>query len=525
MKKSILILLTLCGTLAFAQKKVSGFVYEDANQNGKKERKEKGLAKVSVSNGIQVVQTDENGKYELPLSDDNQIFVIKPSGYAFAIDEFNLPKFYVTHKPNGSPDADFKYKAVAPTGKLPKSVDFGMVAQNESKDFSAFLFGDPQPYSLEELEYFRKAIVTEAANNKNGVLLGISLGDLVGDNLSYHPPYKEVMKEMGLPWYNVIGNHDMNYEAKEDLYSDETFELNFGPANYAFNYGEAHFLILDDIIYPDPRDGKGYWGGFRPDQIEFVQNNLKFIDKDKLIVISFHIPLFVGDEQHFHPESRQQLFDLLKDYPNILLLSAHTHFQTNQFYTEEKGWKGAKPLHEYNVGTTSGDWYSGEFNENGVPVSTMRDGTPVGYAFLNIKGNQYELDYKVVGKPLDYKMEIYAPKVVADKGWNTAMVFANVFMGTENDKVEIRFDDGEWKPMVKVKTEDPSYYAAVQKWDLSETLLTGRRPSNPVESSHIWSAKISNKLGVGNHKIEIKITDMFGRTFSDTETYRIEAKK
>lgn len=525
MKKYILILTAFIGSFAFAQEKVSGFVYEDTNQNGKKEKREKGLSGVSVSNGTQVVQTDAKGKYELPLSGDNQIFVIKPSGYAFALDEFNLPKFYVTHKPEGSPDDAFKYQAVEPTVELPKSVDFGLIVKQESKDFSAFLFGDPQPYSLEELEYFRKAIVTEASNSKNGELFGISLGDLVGDNLSHHLPYKEVMKEMNLTWYNVIGNHDMNYEANEDLHSDETFELNFGPANYAFNYGDAHFLVLDDILYPDPRDGKGYWGGFRPDQIEFVKNNLKFVDKNKLIVVAFHIPLFVGDEQHFEAQSRQQLFDLLKDYSNILILSAHMHMQSNQFYTEKHGWHGAKPLHEYNVGTTSGDWYSGEFNEKGLPVSTMRDGTPVGYAYLKIKGNQYELDYKVAGKPLGYKMEIYAPKVIADKGWNTAMVFANVFMGAENDKVEIRVDKGEWKPMNKVETEDPSFYATVQKWDLSETLMKGRRPSNPVESSHIWSARIPNKLGLGEHEIEIKITDMFGREFIQSKSYRIEPKK
>ncbi len=55
-----------------------------------------------------------------------------------------------------------------------------------------------------------------------------------------------------------MGNHDMNYDAVADSLSDETFESNFGPANYAFNYGQAHFIVLDNILYPDPRDGNGY---------------------------------------------------------------------------------------------------------------------------------------------------------------------------------------------------------------------------------------------------------------------------
>lgn len=76
-----------------------------------------------------------------------------------------------------------------------------------------------------------------------------------------------------------MGNHDMNYDATTDEQSDATFKKNFGPSNYAFNYGNVHFIILDDILYPDPRDGKGYWGGLRPDQLSFIENDLKLVDK------------------------------------------------------------------------------------------------------------------------------------------------------------------------------------------------------------------------------------------------------
>ncbi len=64
-------------------------------------------------------------------------------------------------------------------------------------------------------------------------------------------------------------------------------------------------MILDDILYPDPRDGKGYWGGFREDQIQFIQNDLKLVDKIKLIVVSFHIPLEHNNEDNFRNADRQ----------------------------------------------------------------------------------------------------------------------------------------------------------------------------------------------------------------------------
>lgn len=75
------------------------------------------------------------------------------------------------------------------------------------------------------------------------------------------------------------------------------------------------------------------------------------------------------------------------------------HNQRQDYYGKTKGCFQEKPHHHYNVETTSGDWYSGKLNSDGVPVSTMRNGTPKGYTFINFKGNQYSLNYKIAGKP------------------------------------------------------------------------------------------------------------------------------
>lgn len=55
-------------------------------------------------------------------------------------------------------------------------------------------------------------------------------------------------------------------------------------------------------------------------------------------------------------EDRQRVFDMLQEFGNVLIMSAHTHFQEQIEYTEIEGWKGSKPLHEFNAGTTSGDF-------------------------------------------------------------------------------------------------------------------------------------------------------------------------
>lgn len=509
--------LALC---AAAQDRATGYVFNDANANGRRDAGEAGIANVSVSNGVQVVQTGSDGQYTVPVGNDNVIFVIKPAGYDAPLDAFNLPKTYYIHKPGGSPSS-LEYPGVAPTGELPESVDFALRPVDEPEAFKALVFGDPQAYDEKEMEYFAKGVVSEVTGIRD-VAFGISLGDLVGDVLSLHPHYKQAVAKIGIPWYNLMGNHDMNYDVDADSLADETYEANFGPANYAFNYGNAHFIVLDDILYPDPRDGRGYWGGFRKSQLDFVENDLKFVDKDKLIVLAFHIPLAHENGNSFRPEDRQRLFDLLRDFPNTLSLSAHMHTQTQHFYTKADGWHQEKPHHEYNVGTTSGDWYSGLPDERGVPDATMRDGTPNGYAFLHVDGNEYRLEYKVAGKPADYQINVFNPKVVAQGRGTRAGIFANFFMGHHGNTVEYRVDGGEWRRMTPVQSPDPAYLALVHPWDNSNELLPGRRPTDAVPSAHVWRGAIPTNLEVGTHTIEVRATDDYGNTFTQTSTYRIE---
>lgn len=500
-----------------AQEYAKGVVFHDSNKNGKKDRTELGLAAVSVSNGVDVVQTNEKGEYKIPISNGNIIFVIKPTGFNFPLNSQNLPEYYYIHKPQGSPK--LKYVASLPTGKLPSKLDFPMYQQEESKQFKALVFGDPQAYNLEEIDFFKKGIVDDINKGEN-IAFGISLGDLVGDDLVLHEPYKEAIKHIGKPWYNVMGNHDMNYDVTADSLSDESFEHNFGPNNYSFNYANAHFIVLDNILYPNPRTGKGYLGGFRKDQLDFVENVLKYVPKDKLIVLSFHIPLRHKNSDAFRNEDRQRLFDILAPFKHTVSMSAHTHYQTQIFYGKEEGWRQEKPHHEYNVGTTSGDWYSGAFNAQNVPSSTMRDGTPKGYATLNVDGNQYSFDYKVAGERKDYQIKITAPKVIQKKHVGRYKISANFFLGQSNDKVEYRIGNSEWKIMQYVQTPDPSYQFEVLKYDTANELMEGRRPSNPVVSTHLWEVKFP-KLSEGTHTLEVRATDMYGRTHLENTTITV----
>ncbi|NGM62135.1 hypothetical protein G5B30_09435 [Sphingobacterium sp. SGG-5] len=506
----------LVSNLSYGQEIAQGIVYEDINQNGRKERKEKGVAQVAVSNGVEVVLTDISGKYQLPARENSIFFVIKPNGYHFPLNENNNPQFYYIHKPEGSPK--LKFTGSEPTGKLPKSLDFALMKDNkEQKNFRALVFGDPQAYTMEEVDYFDKGIVQDITDPEQ-FSFGLSLGDLVGNDPTLFIPYNKAVAQLGMPWFNVMGNHDMNFDVQDDIYADETFEKTFGPNNYAFHYGDAYFIVLDNILYPNPQTGKGYLGGFRKDQLDFVENSLKFVPKDKLIVLAFHIPL----RSAFRKEDRQRLFDLLVEYPNTLSLSAHTHLQRHNFYTKEEGWQQDRPHHEYNVGTTSGDWYSGLTNKQGVPASTMRDGTPKGYAILNVQGNTYTLDYKVAGESEDYQMNIIFPAVLKRSNVSRHTLYTNFFMGSAKDVVEYSLDGKKWVKMKYAEVEDPKYQYEVLKFDNADMLMDARRPSTPVTSTHIWTIKLpKKKLAAGRHTIHVRATDLFGKTHLQSKEVEI----
>ncbi len=312
--------------------------------------------------------------------------------------------------------------------------------------------------------------------------------------------------------------------------SDETFEKYFGPATYAFNYGNVHFIVFDDILYPDPRDGMGYWGGLTKRQFGFIKNDLKYIPKDKLIVFASHIPISEDEEEvapnydAFRDADRNKLFELLKDYPYTFSMSAHRHKQSQDFLTAKDGWLGEGMHHHFNVGATCGSRYTGQLNDKGVPISTMRDGTPKGYVFITFTDNKYVIDYKVADKPSDYHINIYAPKAVEKDKRTSAEIAANFFMGSKYDTLLYRIDDQEWRTMRYSEKFDPSYCFSIYQWDASETLLPGNRPSLPNVSKHLWVAPVPVNLEKGNHKIQVKVTDRYGRDFKAEKVYRIEVK-
>jgi hypothetical protein len=508
-----------------------GRVFHDRNGNGVLDGRERGVSNVAVSNGPDVVRTDRKGRYMLAVdAEDAIVFVVKPRGWATPVSNQGIPRFAYIHKPAGSP-SDLRFPGVAPTGPLPASIDFPLTRRREPDAFRMVVFGDTQTATREEVDLLARDVVAELVGVD--AAFGITLGDVVNDDLSLLDAVNAVVGGIGLPWYNVHGNHDMNYRATGDQHADETWERVYGPATYAFEYGPVHFIVLDDVIYQgwntDSNEPGGYRGGLSDDALAFVRGYLKDVPEKHLVVLLLHIPLappagFQVPSGYQVPE-RFELFRILSRFPHTFSISSHMHVQYHQFLGPEEGWQRPEPHHHLVHATACGSWWRGERDELGIPHATMRDGAPNGYSIVTFDGNDYAVRFRASRRPEHHQMRIVAPESVNAAEADGVEISVNVFAGSDRSRVEMRVADpgapgeeGDWTPLRRVVRVDPVFEEIYAR----EESTASPQPLPPVPSPHLWVGNLPTGLTPGTTAIHVRETDMFGRVSRGYRLIRIE---
>lgn len=492
-----------------------GRVFIDTNGNEQHDAGERFLEGVRVSNGRDIVRTDKAGRYEVAVDDDDIIFVIKPRGYRTKLSDENLPRFFYIHKPKGSPKLNFR--GVEPTGPLPKSIDFPLYPQEEPKKFHAILFGDPQPRNQEEVDWISHDVVEELVGTKAS--FGVTLGDIVFDNLNVMQPLNRSIALLGIPWYNVIGNHDINYDVKTRELANETFERIYGPSYYSFDHGPVHFLVLDNIDwrFDDGQKKMTYRGGIGEAQLNFIKRDLSLIPDDQLVVLLMHVPLT-------NTHDRKDLYKLIQDRKFCMSVSGHTHTHEHIFIRKADGWGGAKPHHHVINVTVCGSWWSGSKDERNIPHATMTDGAPNGFSTISFDGTDYRIDFHAAGRSANYQMALHAPDVVKSAESAKSSLFANVFNGSEKTVVEMRIGNaGIWLPMKHVREVDPKLQSVYDREAnvLSKDKTLFRQLSKPKPSTHLWRLNFPAELRAGTHMIFVRARDTKNREYRGNRVLRV----
>ena len=521
---------------ARAAETAQGTVYED--RDGRP-----GLPGVLVSNGRDVTVTDAQGRWSLPAPSPCVFFVIKPAGYMPPVDPLtHSPRFSYVHSPEGSPPG-LTFEGLAPTGPLPASIDFALKAHAEPDAFEVVLFTDPQPETDVEIDYIREDVIAPAA--EIGAAFGLTAGDIMFDDLSMYDRFNRLIGTIGVPWWNIGGNHDLNFEAPDRKLSRETFKRVYGPSYYAFHYARTLFLMLDDVDYlgHDPARPKGagkYEGRLDDAQLEFIKQTLSHTPPETLIVVALHIPLvnvIDPNENYDRLVNRQALFDLFEGRKYTVSFAGHTHTTEHIYFDAAQGWKGEGAHHHHILTAVSGSWWSGPLDHRGVAVADSRDGTPNGFHVLSVDGLSYKTRFVPAKEPAGRAMRLSldsrfhgASKEILDEfkpGQLLRSPVARAALGASRLIANV-FDTGpRSKVTMKVGERPPVEMTRETRSDPFVEELFARHPKETKPwvkaeiSSHIWTAKLPADLEPGAYGVLVEARNEYGERLAGRLTLEV----
>ncbi len=210
--------------------KIRGVVFLDLNENGRKEKGEKGIANIQVSNGLDIALTDSQGYFELN-KEGQFIFITLP-------DDFSMTTSW--------------YRIISD-----KNMSFGL-KENEDADrehFTFIHFTDPHTTLDENYNQIIKNAVDEMNNIDPDFV--IVTGDIIseGDKTSIEQArrwfnrYVSLIDSLDMPVYHTIGNHDIAGIFYQKDISDQRgygkwlYYSYFGPAYYSFDWGNFHWAL------------------------------------------------------------------------------------------------------------------------------------------------------------------------------------------------------------------------------------------------------------------------------------------
>jgi hypothetical protein len=439
----------------------------------------KGISNVAVTDGLSVVKTKSDGSFEM-LSNTMQrfVYITIPSGYQIPKSKTGTALFYREIKP----DKLNEMNAVFELSKTENDVNHKFL-----------VMADPQTQDNEDVNLLHTVaqpdLVKTCKKFSDEPVFGLANGDIMFDRLEYYPDYLKTVKAMGIPCFQVLGNHDVEVEAKTDETSVGTFQDYFGPAYYSFNKGDVHYVVLDDIFWFG-----GYIGYLDQKQLDWLKQDLAFVEKGKTVVVFCHIPVLCSQHIRYEQErprdsvvivNRELLYKILEPYKSYVI-SGHTH---ESDYLRE----GGSEIHV--CGALCGAWWTG-------PICF--DGTPMGYSIYTVKGSELTWQYKSTGKEIDHQMRVYNPFK------NNGELIANVYSANDKWKV-FWYEDGMKKGLMNNKVMNDPLSVKLHEGDK----LPKKRPwVNPVKNNHMFTASPSK----GIKEIVVEAIDDWGRIYKETIT-------
>ena len=446
-----------------------------------------GVPDVCVTDGFSVVVTDEEGRYSLHADPEaGFVYLSVPSGYRVDTGGSGSPVFYRSiaeekkRRESGSSDT--------------LTVDFSLseAAGDENRHIFA-LWADIQVYEESELKYVAEAAADfrKLVSESRLPAFGVACGDIIGD-WSHQPslflPVAQTVAESGVPFSYVIGNHDLDMDARSNALSKGTFCRMFGPTYYSFNKGRVHYVVLDNVFYLS----RGYVGYIEESQLEWLERDLALVEPGSTVIVFIHIPTFsrearAGDfskeESNRITANRNALYRILEPY-KAHICSAHEHYAENYILSDA--------LFEHVHPPLSGLFWQSPWSSDGVPW---------GYMVYEIDGDDVTWYYKPVGKGPEMQFSAFP---VGEDPLNPDCIVVNVWNWDPGWKV-CWYEDGVFRgEMGRFSGYDRNISRDVEERRESEFKW---KYLGAGETEHLFRAEPADP----ESRIVVEVTDRFGR--------------
>lgn len=473
----------------------------------------KPLAGVVVSDGFDAVATDDNGYYSFePNAASYYVYCAIPAEYEIPLRQ-GQPVFY-----KKVDDRSRAYNFILKPLKGGKE-----------KQFSIFTIGDPQCQNTYHANRLRCEAVPDMkayARKQNGNSYAITLGDIGytegGRNTNYlFPIIRDIFsaENTGMPVFQTVGNHDFEYALGAldsnnptiSLRRDRMFEAVFGPVNYSWNRGDVHFIAMNNVCFKSLEHAGKYAIGTSDEQLEWIRKDLSFVPKDKMIILTVHIPIFGKNA----PKT-QKIVEMMGEFADAYVLSGHTH--TNFKNVHPNGVK------EFTVGAMSGCWWWSRH---------CADGSPNGYLVLHVDGNHIKDHiYKSTGYKDSYQMRIYRgdavyggthEKFTLPEGHDVLLV--NVWNWEKGWKLDV-YENGKLcgtitEPMPVSTGLYPEKGSTKDWWAIGYHIgvvgrgLGGNRKDYCSGNTHMLRYQMKDPSA----KVKMVLHDNYGREFTETHIF------
>ena len=504
----------------------------------------KPIAGVSVSDGVFVTATDDEGRYYLSsLKQRGYVFITVPAGYRAAVNR-TIPQFF--RRLSGSPQTyEQRSFVLAPeANERHRMIVFTDThLANRTNDIHQFENGFKAD--------LRKQIAQAKAEGVS--LYAMALGDLTWDEYwyknSYQPShYVRQMADLDIPIYNIPGNHDNDPYVADDFESENPWRENLGPTYYSFDIGDIHYIQLDNTLFTNTGGAQGtvgkldYTEGLTADQLRWLEADLQRIPAGKTVFVGMHIQFTnryrIADGKlswsyAMPADCRAKMLDLLAPY-TVHFVTGHTHINYANRITER--------MTEHNIAAVCATWWwTGNYTNGRTQM--CRDGAPAGYGLFEngtAGADDVQWHYQGIGKAADYQFRAYdlnrclitrdkyCPDIKNDFGTVSAEFFSqyangydrprsdnavliNVFNWNEKWKVEVReVETGNRLPVEQVDTYDPLHtiHFNMNRMNTNSTAMT----FPTLLTSHMFEAVCSSPTTA----LEITVTDEFGRSYTET---------